>query len=133
MAPAWRSRSRAVRLRSRTSSLVWVRMIRLASGCACRSRSHASTSSARAASRVSAVLATTPLLCLGAAAIVHALFAQLLAGDRITWLGWLGALLVVGANARDWDGGLSSPARAASMPDLVQPTAEFAIPAEAAL
>ncbi|MCL9982228.1 MAG: hypothetical protein NBV60_03625 [Erythrobacter sp.] len=45
----------------------------------------------------------------------------------------LGALLVAGANARDGDSGLSSPARAASMPDLVQPTAEFAIPAEAAL
>jgi hypothetical protein len=45
----------------------------------------------------------------------------------------LGALLVVGTNARDWDVGLSSPARAASMPDLVQPTAEFVIPAEAAL
>ena len=45
----------------------------------------------------------------------------------------LGALLVVGANARDGDSGLSSPARAASMPDLVQPSAEFVVPAGVAL
>ncbi|WP_119716794.1 DMT family transporter [Cognatilysobacter tabacisoli] len=51
------------------------------------------------ASRVSAVLATTPLLCLGAAAVVHALFPQWLAAERITWLGWLGALLAVAGSA----------------------------------
>lgn len=44
----------------------------------------------------------------------------------------LGAVLVVGANASNWEGGLSSPARAAQMPDLVAPTAEFVIPSEEA-
>ncbi|MHB8913172.1 MAG: DMT family transporter, partial [Lysobacter sp.] len=45
------------------------------------------------ASRVSAVIATTPLLCIGAAAIVAALWPQWLAPERITPLGWLGAAL----------------------------------------
>ncbi len=39
----------------------------------------------------------------------------------------LGALLVAGANAQSWGGELSSPAHAASMPEVVQPTAEFVI------
>lgn len=47
------------------------------------------------ASRVSAVLATTPLLCIAAAGAVHALWPQWLAPERITPLGWLGAALVV--------------------------------------
>ena len=41
----------------------------------------------------------------------------------------LGTLLVVGANASDWEGGLATPAQAATMTDLVAPTAEFTIPA----
>ena len=41
-------------LSARTSSFVWVRMIRLASGCACLSRSQRSTSSFRASLRVAA-------------------------------------------------------------------------------
>jgi hypothetical protein len=52
--PASRSRSRAAWFKSRTSALVWVRMIRLLSGSARRCASHVSISSARAASRVSA-------------------------------------------------------------------------------
>lgn len=45
----------------------------------------------------------------------------------------LGALLVVGANARTWDETLSSPAHAATMPETLQPTADFVIaPAERA-
>ena len=51
------------------------------------------------ASRVSAVIATTPLLCIGAAAIVAALWPQWLAPERITPLGWFGAALVVGGSA----------------------------------
>ena len=43
----------------------------------------------------------------------------------------LGALLVAGANAESWSGDLASPAQAAGMPDLVQPTAEFVIAEEA--
>jgi drug/metabolite transporter (DMT)-like permease len=51
------------------------------------------------ASRVSAVLATTPLLCIAAASAVHALWPQWLAPERITPLGWLGAALVVAGSA----------------------------------
>ncbi len=51
------------------------------------------------ASRVSAVLATTPLLCIAAAAVVHALWPQALAPERITTPGWIGALLVVAGSA----------------------------------
>lgn len=51
------------------------------------------------ASRVSAVIATTPLLCIGAAAIVAALWPQWLAPERITPLGWFGAALVVAGSA----------------------------------
>ena len=41
----------------------------------------------------------------------------------------LGAALVVGANVEGWAGELSSPAHAATMSDLVEPSAEFVIPA----
>ena len=51
------------------------------------------------ASRVSAVLATTPLLCIAAASAVHALWPQWLAPERITPMGWLGAALVVAGSA----------------------------------
>ena len=51
------------------------------------------------ASRVSAVIATTPLLCIGAAAVVAALWPQWLAPERITPLGWAGAALVVAGSA----------------------------------
>ena len=51
------------------------------------------------ASRVSAVIATTPLLCLGAAAAVAALWPQWLAPERVTALGWVGAALVVAGSA----------------------------------
>ena len=43
----------------------------------------------------------------------------------------LGALLIAGANAESWGGELSSPAQAAAMPDLVAPTADFVVSAEA--
>lgn len=51
------------------------------------------------ASRVSAVIATTPLLCIAAVAGVHALWPQWLAAERITALGWLGATLAVAGSA----------------------------------
>lgn len=51
------------------------------------------------ASRVSAVIATTPLLCIGAAAVVAALWPQWLAPERLTLLGWTGAVLVVAGSA----------------------------------
>ncbi|MFC3550778.1 DMT family transporter [Lysobacter cavernae] len=51
------------------------------------------------ASRVSAILATTPLLCIAAAALVHAWWPQALAPERITALGWFGAALVVAGSA----------------------------------
>lgn len=51
------------------------------------------------ASRVSAVLATTPLLCLAAVALVHALWPAMLAPEPISLLGWIGALLVVAGSA----------------------------------
>jgi len=51
------------------------------------------------ASRVSAILATTPLLCIAAATVVHALWPQWLAPERITPLGWMGAGLVVAGSA----------------------------------
>lgn len=47
------------------------------------------------ASRVSAVLATTPLLCILATMAVHALYPHWLAAERMTMLGWAGAGLVV--------------------------------------
>jgi drug/metabolite transporter (DMT)-like permease len=51
------------------------------------------------ASRVSAVIATTPLLCIAAVSAVHALWPQWLAAERITMLGWLGAGLAVAGSA----------------------------------
>jgi drug/metabolite transporter (DMT)-like permease len=47
------------------------------------------------ASRVSAILAATPLLCIAAVALVHGVWPQLLAPERITMLGYVGAALVV--------------------------------------
>jgi drug/metabolite transporter (DMT)-like permease len=47
------------------------------------------------ASRVSAVLAVTPLLCLGVVAIVHALWPSTLAPEPMSLVGWIGASLVV--------------------------------------
>jgi drug/metabolite transporter (DMT)-like permease len=51
------------------------------------------------ASRVSAVLASTPLLCIAAAAAAHALWPAALAPERIGALGYVGAALVVGGSA----------------------------------
>lgn len=47
------------------------------------------------ASRVSAILATTPLLCIGVVFLVHALWPTLIHPEAITWLGLAGAGLVV--------------------------------------
>jgi len=46
------------------------------------------------ASRVSAILATTPLLCLATVAIVHAFAPSSIAPEHVTWLGYAGAALV---------------------------------------
>ncbi len=51
------------------------------------------------ASRVSTVLATTPLLCLGAVAATHALWPAQIAPEHVGWLGLFGALLVVAGSA----------------------------------
>lgn len=51
------------------------------------------------ASRVSAVLALTPLLAVATVEAVHALAPDLLAAERITTLGWIGAALVVAGSA----------------------------------
>ena len=51
------------------------------------------------ASRVSAILATTPLLCIAAITAVHALWPQWLAPERITPLGWIGAAMVMAGSA----------------------------------
>lgn len=51
------------------------------------------------ASRVSAILATTPLLCLAAVAAVHAIAPTVLAPEHVTWLGYVGAGLVVVGSA----------------------------------
>ena len=47
------------------------------------------------ASCVSAILATTPLLCLGTVAAVHALWPASIASEHVTTLGYAGAALVV--------------------------------------
>jgi drug/metabolite transporter (DMT)-like permease len=47
------------------------------------------------ASRVSAVLAVTPLLCLAVVAIVHGLWPSMLAPEPMSLIGWIGAALVV--------------------------------------
>ena len=51
------------------------------------------------ASRVSAVLATTPLLCIAVVAACHALWPWLVAPERITTVGYAGAVLVVCGSA----------------------------------
>lgn len=51
------------------------------------------------ASRVSAVLAMTPLLCLLAVSAVHSLWPQYIAPEHVTTLGIVGALLVVVGSA----------------------------------
>lgn len=51
------------------------------------------------ASRVSAILATTPILCVGAVAITHALWPTLIMPERIGMLGLAGALLVLAGSA----------------------------------
>lgn len=51
------------------------------------------------ASRVSAILATTPLLCLAVVAGVHALWPAAVAPESVTWLGYAGAVLVVAGSA----------------------------------
>lgn len=51
------------------------------------------------ASRVSAVLATTPLLCLLAVAAVHALWPSVIAPEHVSNIGFAGAVLVVVGSA----------------------------------
>lgn len=51
------------------------------------------------ASRVSAILATTPILCVGAVGLVHGLWPGLIAPERLGVLGWTGALLVLAGSA----------------------------------
>jgi drug/metabolite transporter (DMT)-like permease len=51
------------------------------------------------ASRVSAVLATTPLLCLLAVAAVHALWPSVIAPEHVSAVGFAGAVLVVVGSA----------------------------------
>jgi drug/metabolite transporter (DMT)-like permease len=47
------------------------------------------------ASRVSAILAVTPLLCLACVAIVHAISPTTIASEHVTAFGYVGAILVV--------------------------------------
>jgi drug/metabolite transporter (DMT)-like permease len=51
------------------------------------------------ASRVSAILATTPILCVGAVAMVSALWPWAIEAERLGPMGWAGALLVLGGSA----------------------------------
>jgi len=51
------------------------------------------------ASRVSAVLATTPMLCLGVVALVHAFWPEAVASEHVGLLGFAGAVLVVVGSA----------------------------------
>ncbi|MGL6291701.1 MAG: DMT family transporter [Silanimonas sp.] len=51
------------------------------------------------ASRVSAILATTPILCVGAVAATHAVWPNLIAAERLGAIGWAGALLVLAGSA----------------------------------
>lgn len=51
------------------------------------------------ASRVSAVLSLTPIITVAAVFTVSAVFPSLLSPDRITWLGLMGAILVVSGSA----------------------------------
>lgn len=51
------------------------------------------------ASRVSAILATTPILCVAAVATVHSLWPALIAPEQLGAMGWAGALLVLAGSA----------------------------------
>jgi drug/metabolite transporter (DMT)-like permease len=51
------------------------------------------------ASRVSTILATTPLLSLGVIAMVHSLWPASIAPEQVTMLGYVGAVLVVAGSA----------------------------------
>jgi drug/metabolite transporter (DMT)-like permease len=51
------------------------------------------------ASRVSTILATTPLLSLAVIALVHAFWPTSIAPERVTMLGYIGAILVVAGSA----------------------------------
>jgi len=51
------------------------------------------------ASRVSAILAVTPLLCLACVAIVHAMSPGIIASEHVTALGYIGAALVVAGSS----------------------------------
>lgn len=51
------------------------------------------------ASRVSAILATTPLLCIATVTAVHAVWPGAIQPERLAWLGWTGAGLVVAGSA----------------------------------
>jgi drug/metabolite transporter (DMT)-like permease len=51
------------------------------------------------ASRVSAILATTPILCVGAVAGVHAVWPTLIEAEQLGAMGWAGALLVLAGSA----------------------------------
>lgn len=66
------------------------------------------------ASRVSAILATTPLLTVLTVSLVHAIAPAWVAAENIAWLGWAGALLVVaGSAASSLLGRSQAPAAAA--------------------
>ncbi len=51
------------------------------------------------ASRVSMVLALTPLLTVATVEAIHAIAPELVRPEQIAWIGWLGAALVVGGSA----------------------------------
>jgi drug/metabolite transporter (DMT)-like permease len=51
------------------------------------------------ASRVSVVLAVTPLLTVACVWLTHLLWPELIDAEQIGWSGWLGALLVVSGSA----------------------------------
>ncbi len=63
------------------------------------------------ASKVSVVLALTPLLTVACVALTHWLWPSLIAPEAIGWSGWLGALLVVSGSALTSLGGRRRPAR----------------------
>jgi len=51
------------------------------------------------ASRVSVVLALTPLLTVACVGLAHWLWPETIAAERIGWVGWMGALMVVSGSA----------------------------------
>jgi drug/metabolite transporter (DMT)-like permease len=51
------------------------------------------------ASRVSAILATTPLLCLGAVAATHAIAPSLIQAENVTLWGYVGAVVVMAGSS----------------------------------